>query len=477
MHLPRLGEDPGGLVELAGTEQHLAQRLGDVGEIGLIDGAGLGLAGGIQRPSIEARRLRGDGEITRSVAGQPTVDPRLVEPSRQVRMQGQRLGLLLHAPGFAFEVVDRRDVQRPTEPERQSFVGRIAQQRPTEPDVAVALLLEELREALPGGGVGLRRVVVEDPAERLDGHADAQHRRAADQGAVLRRQAIDPSHRRRLHRIRQPLGPARGGGGQHQVMQELGVAARSFHHRRQRMGWQRVQFGDGATELHRPLGRQGLGFDDHGVGRDVVREPLRPRTPADAEEPGAPVEMIGDVAQQVGRRVVHVVDVFDLDQRRLVQDPIEERGDRFVQPGAQELLAQHLDLLRRGDLDTERPSDEWQPREQLGIGVRDGGIQPVEHDVVGVVVPDVEQLPQQFSPHHVGRGRGVGLARGPQQDQPFGAATDLFEQSRLADPGLPDDLHEAPFPGAGLLERGVEHRHLGVPAHEREPFQRRFARS
>ena len=132
-------------------------------------------------------------------------------------------------------------------------------------------------------------------------------------------------------------------------MQELRVAARSFHHRRQRVWWQRVQFGDGAAELHRPVGREGLGFDDHGVGRDVVREPLRPRTPTDAEEPGAPVEMIGDVAQQVGRRVVHVVDVFDLDQRGLIQDPFEERGDRFVQPGAQELLAQHLDLLRRGD--------------------------------------------------------------------------------------------------------------------------------
>ena len=208
VHLPRLGEDPGGLVELAGTEQHLAQRLGDVGEIGLVDGAGLGLAGGIQRPTIEARRLRGDGEITRSVAGQPTVDPRLIEPPGQVRMQGQRLGLLLHAAGFAFEgVVDRRDVQRPPEPEGQPFVGRIAQQRPTEPDVAVTFLLEELREALPGGGVGLRRVVVEDPAERLDGHADAEHRRAADQGAVLRRQTIDPSHRRRLDRVRQPSAP------------------------------------------------------------------------------------------------------------------------------------------------------------------------------------------------------------------------------------------------------------------------------
>ena len=105
------------------------------------------------------------------------------------------------------------------------------------------------------------------------------------------------------------------------------------------------------------------------------------------------------------------------------------------------------------------------------------GYKPVEHDVVGIVVPQVEQLPQQFSPHHVRRGRGVGLAGGPEQDQPFGAATDLFEQARLADPGLPDDLHEAPLPGAGPLESGVEHRHLGVPPHEREPFQRGFARS
>ena len=60
---------------------------------------------------------------------------------------------------------------------------------------------------------------------------------------------------------------------------------------------------------------------------------------------------------------------------------------------------------------------------------------------------------------------------------PSGATADLLEQSRLADARLPDDLHEATFPGARLLECGVEHRHLGVSAHEREPFQRGFARS
>ena len=73
-----------------------------------------------------------------------------------------------------------------------------------------------------------------------------------------------------------------------------------------------------------------------------------------------------DAGEKLGRRLVHVMRVLDLDQRPFGYDRLEESADDFVQLRAPVLLGEQVDFRRRRDIDVERDRDQRQPRHELG---------------------------------------------------------------------------------------------------------------
>src|SRR5438445_801244 len=83
--------------------------------------------------------------------------------------------------------------------------------------------------------------------------------------------------------------------------------------------------------------------------------------------PRAGVELLaaGGGLEQLGRSLVHPVDVFEQKHRRRGQKSFEQRGDGRVQSIATELRSELVDLRGRGDRDVERQREQRQPRLEL----------------------------------------------------------------------------------------------------------------
>ena len=79
---------------------------------------------------------------------------------------------------------------------------------------------------------------------------------------------------------------------------------------------------------------------------------------------------------------------------------------------------------------------------------------------------------QQLPEHEVRRRRLVLLARSRHDGEPFGAVAQLFDDARLADPGVADQLDEAAEAHAHGYERRVEDGQLALAVDEREPLPR-----
>jgi hypothetical protein len=138
------------------------------------------------------------------------------------------------------------------------------------------------------------------------------------------------------------------------------------------------------------------------------------------------------------------VDVLEQDQRRVGQQPVEQRRDGAVQAGSPEGRLELVDLARRRHVDVQRHGQERNPGEQL----RRERLQPLPQPLaVRGLLPlevDGEQGVQQVAEDEVRRRAFVLLAGGGDRTHVGGLRADLLDDPGLADPGVTDELDERP---------------------------------
>ena len=170
--------------------------------------------------------------------------------------------------------------------------------------------------------------------------------------------------------------------------------------------------------------------------------------PRDADQPAARGGGAREEREQLGRRLVHVVRVLDLDQRMAGQHDLEIAVHRLVQLGPAVLLGEHLDFGRRGQVDVEGDREQRQPRHEVGHLRAHVGFDGLQHVGIARVPSDAHHFPQQLAPQDVRRGRGIGFAHGVQLAELRRVVAHGFEQTRLADAGLADDVEQSAVAGA-----------------------------
>jgi hypothetical protein len=145
--------------------------------------------------------------------------------------------------------------------------------------------------------------------------------------------------------------------------------------------------------------RRRLEADDRReIGSDEARRDIAPR---DRHEPRLAVHHLSDRREEVGRRVVHVVGVLDLDQRRPGEQARDQLDDDVAQPRGPELGRERFDLGGDRRVGVEGDRQERQPWQQRRVGLLDDRGQAGQDDVVGVVLADAEQRAQQLAPRGV----------------------------------------------------------------------------
>ena len=337
---------------------------------------------------------------------------------------------------------------------------------------SVRVALDELPEPLPR--VRRRRdvlVALEHVVDQRAREGDAEHRGPAQQRAVARLEPVDPRSNQGLDRLGQLL---RLGGGlvrQRELAQEERVAAAALRDRLELLVAEPPLAGRRLGKRLRVLGGERLEPQGECRQRRVALcrdEPVRAGPASGAGQPGIVVELGPQVAEQLGGRVVHPVDVLEEQQRRAVEQPAEELRDDAVQSRPPERAVERVDLRRRLHLDVERRSQQRRPRDELLVHLGE----PVgeEFPVVGpaAVELDAEQLDEQRL-ERVVRSRGlVLLARRGQLQHVAALLEEVVREPRLADPGLADELDQRPEARAHRRHRGRKHGALPLAADERE---------
>ena len=87
--------------------------------------------------------------------------------------------------------------------------------------------------------------------------------------------------------------------------------------------------------------------------------------------------------------------------------------------------------------------DQRQPRREVGRSGRHLVAQGARDDcLVGIVAPEIHELPQELAPHRVRRRRRIGFAGRVQRAESGRIVAQRLEQARLADAGFADDLDQ-----------------------------------
>ena len=149
------------------------------------------------------------------------------------------------------------------------------------------------------------------------------------------------------------------------------------------------------------------------------------------------------------------MDIVERQQHRLAgRQPLEHGPDRIVQPVALGALA-----AARGAVGLA-----WERREDCGELARDVFVERAEHrrfERAEVVVERID--------HQAERDVALELGRAPGQDEiaaVLTVPTQLGEQTRLADPGLADDLDAPGLARGQLIESSLEFSELASTTNE-----------
>ena len=195
-----------------------------------------------------------------------------------------------------------------------------------------------------------------------------EHGGAADHRAVLGRQRVDLRHRggfgrvgqvRRCRRIRSPM--------RSRSRRNCGLPPERFATTSSTCTGSGCLLGRQLRHPHRVLRRERLELDPRHRRSSRARRIPAGRSARDAEKPGPRGELAGEVREQLGRRLVHVVRVLDLDQWRIRHHDLEEpaRRPRAVSRG--DSFSASISTSGVGAISTSNGDrDQRQPRREVG---------------------------------------------------------------------------------------------------------------
>ena len=138
--------------------------------------------------------------------------------------------------------------------------------------------------------------------------------------------------------------------------------------------------------------------------------------------------------------------ILDVQERLAGHRQLEELPHGLVQLRLSELLGQLLHLSGERDVHVERDPDQRDPGHQGGFLIDDDRPQLADHGLVVGLPADLEEVAKERAPDDVRRGGGERLG-GREEHPRFLFGVELFDQPRLADAGLADDLDERPVSG------------------------------
>jgi len=287
-------------------------------------------------------------------------------------VEREELGCILGAIGL-LPLDHLRDsaVELPASLVRESLVRGVADELVPEAECArdVRIPLDELAEPVPG--LGRRsdpRVVLEDLDDERPGEGDAQHGCPAEQRAVSGRELVDARRDEHLDRLGELLRLVRRLTDAGQPLEEERIPGCSFHQGPQLLVGQTAAPGRGERERLRIVLRERFQPErQRGERGSAVRgaESTLPGAARRARQPRPSRKLCPQIAQQLGRGVVHPVHVVEDEQRRRVEEVTEQVAHDAVQPSAPERGIERVDLGRRLHLHVEGGGEEWRPWDEL----------------------------------------------------------------------------------------------------------------
>ena len=196
------------------------------------------------------------------------------------------------------------------------------------------------------------------------------------------------------------------------------------------MRGERIELAGSLGEAKRIIWRQRRRFDD--VPQRCVRayEPALGVTAGDAEQPWVTLQVFDEMAEETGRRIVHVMRVLDLDQGWFVQDYFQESGYGLVQPrpDVTPLPASRPRGLRAPP---RASASRTNGNHGSSSGSRADMIPYTRSSTASSDSSHPRSRSSRSSSRHTEYGVDgrVRLARGSQQEQTFGTIADLLQQS------------------------------------------------
>ena len=228
-------------LELARAVPGVADLLVELPEVRILN---VGNApAGLDRPLEQPRGLYVRVQLTRALRGDRSVTPRLGVPPRHDEVEREQAGRFLGVGEVGLEPTPDLPVEPSAQLVRQPLVGRVADQRPSEAQVA---------HRSPPRSNSASRCHVSGPGTRSSSstHASirgskhhAEHGRPSHERPVLGRERIDARHRGRLDGARHPTGTAGFDDRVDQVVQELRVPAGALDHESQHVIGERAVLG------------------------------------------------------------------------------------------------------------------------------------------------------------------------------------------------------------------------------------------
>ena len=212
-------------------------------------------------------------------------------------------------------------------------------------------------------GSSSRTSAISDAGER-----DSEHGRPAKERAIAGGELVDARRDECLDRLGKLLGLVGLLADARQPLEEQRVAGAALHERGELVVGQPTVTRCGDGERLRVLRGQRLEPQRQGGQRRRSLgggESVLARTPRRAGEPRPRRKLRSEVAKELGRRVVHPVDVVEHQQRRRVEEVPEERAHDAVEACAPEGRVEVAHLGRRLDLDVERGREQRRPGHEL----------------------------------------------------------------------------------------------------------------
>ncbi len=365
---------------------------------------------------------------------------------------------------------------------RQSFVRRVADQSVTEAERAsdVGVTFDELAHPIPRLRTrGHERIVLEYVGDERRGERDAQDGRPAQKGAIAGSELIDACRDERLDGLGKLFGLVGLLTDARQLPQEERIARAALHQCGQLLfgqpavtcccdrkgsgvlGGKRLQ-----SERQRGEGRRSLGSRESALGGPSCR----------TGEPRLRRKLRAEVAKELGRRIVHPVDVVEYQQRWRIEKLTEERAHDTVKSCPPESRVEIAHLRRCLDLDVERGREERCPRHELRVDLLESRCQHGLVVLAATIQLDVEKRTEKRAKRVVGSGRLVLLTA--QRDLPHVDAVlaQLLREPRLPDPGLADELDERAEAQPHRRDRRRQDRSLPLAVDKGKLFLFRIAR-